>query len=350
MKRWLVRIGMVILSTFSVLLVIEVIWQLVGDPRIAENREWLESVAPHSRLGAMGMFVLDEDADISFRLAPGFKATIEGQTYRINSHGMRGPEVAKARKPGIKRILVVGDSYAFGYGVDDSATISAQLQARLEPKHAGIEVLNMGVPAYHTGQEVRQLERDGVTFAPDLVILIYYSNDNLGPTLIYAPEFKAIYFDEMPFSYGTRRVLSRSIVYYITSKAYTKYLKGSGVFDTRGLLYWSITRERILRMVKTCRDAKIKFLMVALPEMTYSRELFDPEHEINKAHDRLLTFAEDDGIPIMDMRAPLLERRKPVEELFVVPQPPKRDTHFNQQGFKILVDNLVLAIEASKAL
>jgi lysophospholipase L1-like esterase len=350
MKKWLLRLGLVVIGPVVMLLLLEAVWQAIGDPRIGENEVWLTKVAAHSRLGVMGMFELDEDEAVSFRLKPGFEAKIGKQTYRINSHGMRGPEVSKQRISGVKRILLVGDSYAFGYGVDESATVSAQLQARLSVKHTGIEVLNMGVPAYHTGQELRRLELDGMSFTPDLVVLIYYPNDNIQQTLMYDPRFRVIHFDEMPFSYGTRHFLSRSIVYSRITKGYTQYLTRSGSLETRGLRHWSTTRERLRKMTKICKDAGCKFLLVALPTLSYSRELFDPDHEINKAHDRMLLFTEDQGIATVDMRSALLARKKPIEALFVAPEPPRRDTHFNQAGYRVLVDSLTAAIESKKYL
>lgn len=348
MKRWLLRIGFVIGGPLLVLLLIEGIWQLIGDPRIAEKQAWLAKVAPHSRLGELGMMVVDEEAEVSYRLKPGFEETVDGQTYRINSHGMRGPEVEKQRQEGVKRILVIGDSYAFGYGVDEPATISAQLQARLRPRQPGIEVLNMGVPAYQTGQEARLLEREGIAFDPDLVVLVYYGNDNITQTLIYDPRFKIIHFDEMPFSYGMKHVLSRSILYSRVCKGYTQYLTKSGALDFHGLLHWPTTRTRIRKIVKICADAQVKFLLVALPTLSSSRPLFNPNSAITKAHRRVLILAADDGIPVIDMRATFMARNVPVEDLFLKATEPRRDTHLNQEGLRILVDQVVAAIESNK--
>ncbi len=61
-------------------------------------------------------------------------------TVRTNTLGLRGPEVVLPA-PGT-RILAVGDSVTFGWGVEEGQSWPAQLALQL-----GVEVLNAGVPA-----------------------------------------------------------------------------------------------------------------------------------------------------------------------------------------------------------
>lgn len=93
----------------------------------------------------------------------------------INHDGWRGPEVPRPRTPGRYRILVLGDSYAFGHGVGDEE-VSAQLLTRLLP---GVEVVNMAVTGYSTDQEYLVLRDQGLSYHPDLVVLYLCPNDLL---------------------------------------------------------------------------------------------------------------------------------------------------------------------------
>jgi lysophospholipase L1-like esterase len=90
-----------------------------------------------------------------------------------------------AKPPGSFRIACLGDSYTYGHGVDDSETWPLLLQSRLAgaTNDQGIEVLNFGVRAYETEQEVHQLETRVLDFDPDLVLLCWFFNDNaVGPS------------------------------------------------------------------------------------------------------------------------------------------------------------------------
>lgn len=61
-------------------------------------------------------------------------------SVRTNRHGLRGPEIALPA-PG-PRVLAVGDSVTFGWGVEEEQSWPARLADEL-----GVEVLNAGVPA-----------------------------------------------------------------------------------------------------------------------------------------------------------------------------------------------------------
>lgn len=91
----------------------------------------------------------------------------------INAEGFRGREVQLPKPKGTKRILVLGDSNAFGYGVNEEERFSNLLEQRL----AGYETVNLGVFGYGTDQEAILLEREGLRYSPDLVILAFIPGD-----------------------------------------------------------------------------------------------------------------------------------------------------------------------------
>lgn len=93
-------------------------------------------------------------------------------TIRINERGFRGP--APAPGSGRPSILVLGDSIAFGYGVDDAQTFPRRLAELFEDR---VDVLNFGVPGYNLIQQVESLRTRGADYAPDVVILAFHPND-----------------------------------------------------------------------------------------------------------------------------------------------------------------------------
>jgi hypothetical protein len=90
----------------------------------------------------------------------------------INSQGWRDRESPPV-SPAQTRILVLGDSQTWGYGVEDDERYTDELQ-RLRPD---ARVLNMGVSGYGTAQEYLQLQQKVDDYKPDLVIVGFYHND-----------------------------------------------------------------------------------------------------------------------------------------------------------------------------
>lgn len=102
----------------------------------------------------------------------------DGGAVRINALGLRGREVAPAKPPGVKRILVLGDSYVFGVGVDEGHLVTAELERLVKGDlSGGCEVINMGVSGYSTDQEYLLFREMGSRLSPDLVILVVVGND-----------------------------------------------------------------------------------------------------------------------------------------------------------------------------
>jgi hypothetical protein len=99
-----------------------------------------------------------------------------GSTYdvTINPRGCRGLDRPQGRRGGFVRILLLGDSTSWGWGVDDEETFAFQVERRLGP---GVEVVNLAVPGYGTDQQLIQLEREGRKYQPDIVLLGLVHND-----------------------------------------------------------------------------------------------------------------------------------------------------------------------------
>lgn len=97
---------------------------------------------------------------------------------RINSLGFRGRELAPRKAAGVVRVLVVGDSFVFGIGVDEAHSFTTRLEDRLRDL-TGVahEVVNMGVAGYSTDQEYLLLRERGLALAPDVVLLVVCDND-----------------------------------------------------------------------------------------------------------------------------------------------------------------------------
>jgi len=113
-------------------------------------------------------------------LRRGFRHTARAHTVSINRRGYRGREYGPARTPGTLRVVMLGDSIAFGPGVDDSETFAH----RLDSPAQGREVVNLAVMGYGSDQELLKLEREGLAFAPDVVVLHFCLQNDLADNML----------------------------------------------------------------------------------------------------------------------------------------------------------------------
>ncbi len=92
---------------------------------------------------------------------------------KINSRGLRDRDIGYQKPAGVKRIVVLGDSFAWGYGLKTEERFS-DILGRDFPD---TQVINMGVVGYSTDQECTLFEREGIKYGPDLIILLVHDTD-----------------------------------------------------------------------------------------------------------------------------------------------------------------------------
>jgi len=132
----------------------------LGDDRLHEAdsaERWLRA----------GVDTIHEDTDFRVRVT-------------TNSHGLRDVEIPYEKPPGQRRVLSVGDSFAFGYGVELDECFAKVAQRELGQ---GWQVINAGVPSWGTCDELDFLQLEGFRYEPDVVVLCFFWNDLLDNAL-----------------------------------------------------------------------------------------------------------------------------------------------------------------------
>lgn len=92
---------------------------------------------------------------------------------RTNPKGFRDDAYELEKSGGKKRVVGLGDSFTWGYGVEKDESYLEVAESRLE----NVEILNMGHNAYGSGQELLYLKKFGKLYAPDMVTVGFYIND-----------------------------------------------------------------------------------------------------------------------------------------------------------------------------
>ena len=174
-----VEVGLRVQATRAEPGTMEDAWKRAGERAFVEGVEPrmidLLRPSPHDRV----IYELRGGLDsISFR----------GALVSTNPEGFVGPSRAPEPPPGTVRIVGIGDSIMFGWGVGVEASYLSILERELNERYPerSWEVVNMGVPGYNTTMEVESLRTRGLAYHPDVVILGLSANDLLLPHFIRA--------------------------------------------------------------------------------------------------------------------------------------------------------------------
>ena len=132
---------------------------------LAPDMHWFQPVFRHDDL-------------VGYTLKPGEHGVVLGAKLRANEQGFRGGEWRRDKDAAGLRIALLGDSHAFGYGVEEDAALAAVLAREVERRRgAPVEVLNFALPGYSARQSLAVLEHKALGFAPDVVVLVLCDND-----------------------------------------------------------------------------------------------------------------------------------------------------------------------------
>jgi len=170
MKRVLQNALLVVISCLIALLIAEIAIRIV---------------APRVLIEPLGI-VLDED--LIYRLPPnasGAYGKQDGEWFMhvsINSHGLRDREIPYERKPGVFRILALGDSMTFAEGAELDELYLKRLEVRLG-KLFPAEVINGAVRGWGPGQQLAFMSKEAYRYHPDITLIAFYSGNDFEDVL-----------------------------------------------------------------------------------------------------------------------------------------------------------------------
>jgi hypothetical protein len=95
-------------------------------------------------------------------------------TYTTNRYGHRGPEVELSNRYPLQNVVVLGDSYTFGIGVNDGEEYATVIQQALLDQ---VRVVNLSAMGWGLTQEIRRFYELGQLYQPKVVVLEFCAND-----------------------------------------------------------------------------------------------------------------------------------------------------------------------------
>jgi len=282
-----------------------------------------------------------------------------GELYDINSAGFRDVEHSIKKKPGVPRIMVIGDSFTFGMGVNLEDTYPKQLERFLNRANVTCEVINCGVIGYNMWQHYEMLNRKVLPNNPDLVILGLFEDD-IGASVrpykdpedwkgvkLYQPKFfsgvlnhfylwnfirnaAALYEYKYRYRRGhnyMRGIEERKKVWGASNPTDVNYRIMSGKIEKERYAEFS---KKLKRFVQTANDAGVKVLVVFIPD---SVQLGD--FQMQAVNRFLKQICSEIGVPFLDV-TPFLESEENYASLYLFPV----DAHGTPKGLGLIAKSI----------
>jgi len=264
--------------------------------------------------------------------------------YRYNSLKLRGPE-APPRREGVRRVVVLGDSFTEGQGVREDDTYPRVLQGLLEKDEPGRwEVLNCARRATDF-PELYRLFDTCLALQPDVLVHGMVLNDGER-----SPEFEArqSYLNdwitnqarmaEQPEpSFGPLRPRVLALVRdqaesWRVGRESTRWYRD--MYGPPNAAGWARTQGYLRGMDRRVREAGGRFLVASWPLLVG----LDGRYPFEDVDGTIAAFCASAGIPRVDLRPALSGRR--AETLWVHPV----DMHPNEIANRIAAETLAPAV------
>ena len=275
-----------------------------------------------------------ENWDIGHEHVPEGKAVLMGVPVESNSLGLRDREFSRNKEPGVYRILVLGDSMTFGWGVRAEDTYAKQLERMLNETNAhsdrrSFEVINAGVGNYNTAQEVAYFKERGVRLNPDMVILGFYLNDAES-----TPRANAGFLSRHSYLY----VVAASFLDAVERRRGDRQGYREYYLDLYrdGRPGWEGSKAALGQLIDLSREGDIELRILMIPELHSPAQ----DYPFEPVHARIREIGGANGVPVIEVRQAMsgIEPRS----LWVSPG----DAHPNARAHQLIAKELFAHLTA----
>ena len=256
-----------------------------------------------------------------------------------NSVGFRDAEWAPGDRPGVRRIAFVGDSFTYGWGIEERADrFPDRIQARFDAATPGtVEVMNVAKPGWGTASEIPAVDGMIERYGVDEVVLCYVPND-IEKLLPRSPDFDPI----RPPEPGWINLSTSCLMDYLYCRVWVPRVPtvfryhdwlADGFADSA---IWQAHRRQLTELIEVCRERGVTIRVALLPFIRTSGEKF----QAAKLQAMLSDFFSEHGVPVVDL-LPAIANEAPGR--LVVNG---HDAHPNQRAHELFADAIWAAFYA----
>lgn len=253
-----------------------------------------------------------------------------------NELGLRDEDWSAGDLPGVRRIAFVGDSYTYGWGIEDPADRFPDLiEKALNDRGQRVQTMNIAKPGWGTSDQIQPIKDMVNHYGVDEVVLCYVPNDIeklLPRTDAFDPTEPPIVrwfnLDSSVFADYLYRLLV--LPHSPTVKGYMDWL-GEGFASEPA---WRAHQSDLGEIISFCRDKNVPLRVVLLPFIAGETEKFKPQ----AIHATLKAFFEKNGVPVVDLLPVILEENP--RDLIVN----ELDGHPNEKAHAMFAEKIKAAL------
>lgn len=255
-KRLLQNLALVCASTVLFLVLLEIILRLAGYGNLV---------------------IYQPDPKLFWKPLPNQSCytKFDHKTVHINSKGTRGEDFKEDKPKDVYRIISLGDSRTFGWGLSESETYSGLLERLLRNQFGNkFEVINAGVNAWSFAQMYIYLRDIAMHYKPDMVLL---ADANLWSQ--FSEKSSKEFREKMMMRVRLKNLLRRSAIYHFVievklKKFYEKYRTRFIPVDPKRDDHFkkeqkadpnSFIEEQIVKICDLLISSNVKMLFIYIP-------------------------------------------------------------------------------------
>jgi len=241
------------------------------------------------------------------------------QIWRENRFGLRSFHVKEEKPSGVKRIVVLGDSFSWGDQITQlESTWPYVMEGLLRDGGLEVQVLNLAEPGFTTVNSAERLELLGWRFRPDLVILQYLLNDPLPsapngraelpsapngraeseswlfPVWNLPPEIETVRRHSYLYTFLNDRNVSLQMKYRFRDRY-------ASLYDDE-FIGWQECKRAMASMASGCQRRDLPMMMAVFPAL---QGALDERYQHRDFHLKVMGVAHSLGIPAIDLTGAL---------------------------------------------
>ncbi len=347
------NITLLVLSVVISISVLEIAYRVIYERKKVEKPKENWAIVPER-------FWIEYNLNLGWYHQRNKKAFLKKNGFEIeintNSQGFRGKREYEIEKPaGVRRIVALGDSFFFGWGVKDNETFAA----KLEQKNTNLEVINLSVAGYGIDQILVAYRSIGKAYHPDIVLVgIFpedfwratrsFSDSGYAKPYFYLSENKELILNNVPvpkqfklnanqFPEVIKRnpienMLIYSSVYRSLKRGFIHFQKSLGWTDPETTVGWILGREILIHLVQEIHEMNARpILVVVSPDRWMETE------QNESIYLALLRFAQRENIELIDT-VPVL--RQAVKKSKLTDYYIHNDGHWTERAHQLVADLL----------
>lgn len=224
---------------------------------------------------------------------PGASAVLQTVPVQINSKGLRDAEYAYEKAAGVTRVLAIGDSITFGWGVKLEDTYAKVVERALNHKGPGkYEVLNCGVGNYTASRFLGLYDHELKKYQSDAISLAFFINNANEPPDTF---WKRIFNTPLQFPVYLWSRIQRVTSRYSVTKGFDEFYKDLYRDDNSE---WAPLRVKLVDFLKKRKAEGKKVVVLSIPDCMH---LDEKPYRYQYLTDKISAIAREAGVEFLDL-------------------------------------------------